>query len=406
MKSVRTAPATALARSAMIDRDVEAVCALAPFDAATVPPLQRGTTPRAVRTQPPRADDATEHGVATPPTDFQRELDREMRRAERSGAPLSLVIWRLADGAASDPRSADRLLDLVHAGKRQTDEIGHLEGGGVAVLCPDTDERGAQGFIRKLAGRSGDLPLVTAAATYPDNLFESVTLGERPDPSFQPFVAQRASGAAKGSYALKRTVDLVGASLALCLFAPVMIAVAIAVGCSSPGPVIFRQARLGTGGVPFVFYKFRSMRCANDDTDHRAFVEKLIAGVPACSAVGRPAFKLQGDPRVTRIGRLIRKTSLDELPQLFNVLKGDMSLVGPRPPLAYEASRYRPWHLRRILDVKPGITGLWQVEGRSRVSFDDMVRMDLRYQRDCSLALDLRILLRTLVVVARCDGAV
>jgi lipopolysaccharide/colanic/teichoic acid biosynthesis glycosyltransferase len=141
-----------------------------------------------------------------------------------------------------------------------------------------------------------------------------------------------------------------------------------------------------------------------DDRIHRAFVADLIKG-EASTAGGTPQFKLAQDPRVTRVGKLIRKTSLDELPQFFNVLKGDMSLVGPRPPIPYEASNYQPWHLRRILGAKPGITGIWQVEGRSKVSFDDMVRMDLRYTRECSLGLDLRILLRTVLVVIRCDGA-
>jgi lipopolysaccharide/colanic/teichoic acid biosynthesis glycosyltransferase len=114
---------------------------------------------------------------------------------------------------------------------------------------------------------------------------------------------------------------------------------------------------------------------------------------------------MKADPRVTRIGKIIRMTSIDELPQRFTVLKGDMSMVGPRPPIPYEATHYEPWHLRRILTGKPGITGLWQVEGRSRVTFSEMVRMDLRYIRDCSLSLDLKILLKTFAVVIRCDGA-
>ena len=121
---------------------------------------------------------------------------------------------------------------------------------------------------------------------------------------------------------------------------------------------------------------------------------------------GGPAiYKLKADPRVTPIGRFIRKSSIDELPQLFNVLNGDMSLVGPRPPIPYEAAQYQPWHLRRIMTVKPGITGIWQVEGRSKVAFSEMVRMDLRYIRECSLALDIKILLKTVLVVLRGEGA-
>ena len=146
-----------------------------------------------------------------------------------------------------------------------------------------------------------------------------------------------------------------------------------------------------------------------DDSIHREFVTTLIKGgheeINQQDAV-KPLYKIKSDPRLTPIGGFLRKSSLDELPQLFNVLKGDMSLVGPRPPLTYEAEKYQSWHLRRILEIKPGITGLWQVEGRSKVSFDEMVRMDLRYTRDWSLMLDLKILTKTVGVVLRRDGAV
>jgi lipopolysaccharide/colanic/teichoic acid biosynthesis glycosyltransferase len=188
-----------------------------------------------------------------------------------------------------------------------------------------------------------------------------------------------------------------------------MLVVAAAIAVTSHGPVIFKQTRLGRGGVPFTFYKFRSMVMNVDDGIHREFVASLIKGGPAegAAAEGKPApYKLQSDPRVTRIGRFIRKTSIDELPQFFNVLKGEMSLVGPRPPIPYEAVHYQSWHLRRILTIKPGITGLWQVEGRSKVTFNEMVRIDLRYIRECSLALDLKILLKNVFVVVYCDGAV
>jgi lipopolysaccharide/colanic/teichoic acid biosynthesis glycosyltransferase len=160
--------------------------------------------------------------------------------------------------------------------------------------------------------------------------------------------------------------------------------------------------------VPFLFFKFRSMRVNTDDRIHREYVASLIEGKNAQVDQGngkKPWFKLKADPRITPIGRFIRKTSIDELPQLLNVLKGEMSLVGPRPPIPYETDRYQAWHLRRLLEVRPGITGLWQVEGRSRVSFDDMVRLDLRYARTWSLWLDVRILLKTVVVVLRRDGA-
>jgi lipopolysaccharide/colanic/teichoic acid biosynthesis glycosyltransferase len=145
-----------------------------------------------------------------------------------------------------------------------------------------------------------------------------------------------------------------------------------------------------------------------DDRIHREYVTNLIKGEHEKINQGdeeAPLYKMKSDPRITRIGKIIRKTSIDELPQFFNVLKGEMSLVGPRPPIPYEVEKYEPWHLRRILDVKPGITGLWQVDGRSTTSFDDMVRMDLRYVQTWSLWLDFKILLKTVKAVIRPNGA-
>jgi lipopolysaccharide/colanic/teichoic acid biosynthesis glycosyltransferase len=166
--------------------------------------------------------------------------------------------------------------------------------------------------------------------------------------------------------------------------------------------------RIGRGGTSFPFYKFRSMRCDNDDGIHREYVKNLIQGRHDQINEGdadNPVYKLRSDSRITAVGRIIRRASIDELPQLFNVLKGEMSLVGPRPPIPYEIDDYRSWHMRRLQEVRPGITGLWQVEGRSTTTFDEMVRLDLRYIRNWSLWLDIKILLRTIVVVIRCDGA-
>lgn len=146
----------------------------------------------------------------------------------------------------------------------------------------------------------------------------------------------------------------------------------------------------------------------NDDQIHREYVTNLIQGNHDKINNGNkdnPLYKIKSDPRITPVGKFIRRTSIDELPQFFDVLKGEMSLVGPRPPLPYEAEKYESWHLRRILEVKPGITGLWQVEGRSKTSFDDMVRLDLRYVQNWSLMFDLKILLKTIKEVVRSSGA-
>ena len=200
---------------------------------------------------------------------------------------------------------------------------------------------------------------------------------------------------------IKRAFDIVFALAALVLGAPAFLLIALLVKLSSPGPVLFRQTRLGRDGRPFVFYKFRSMRHNNDDQAHREFCAEFINGNGHDE---QQVFKMVEDPRVTRIGGILRRTSLDELPQFWNVLKGEMSVVGPRPPIAYEYEHYQDWHKDR-LRVKPGLTGLWQVSGRSQVGFDEMVMLDLHYISRWSLLLDLRIVARTLPVMVRGDGA-
>src|SRR5262249_9273076 len=185
----------------------------------------------------------------------------------------------------------------------------------------------------------------------------------------------------RASNAIKRAIDLFGSSMALLLLSPVLLVIALAVKLSSPGPVLFRQRRIGQYGVPFTCLKFRSMHTGNDPRIHMDYVQRLIGGKVRSNGSGLncTVSKIAKHPRLTRIGRPLRKASLDELPQLINVFRGEMSLVGPRPPIPYELDAYDLWHRRRLMEVRPGITGLWQVSGRSRVSFDDMVRLDLRY---------------------------
>ena len=304
---------------------------------------------------------------------------------------------------------------------------GHAAASTVALLCPDTAETGLTCLKAKIGKLAGPLSCTVTSATYPDDLFLSLSAGLPMPPAFAAlhaveslaFVQAAACvvGEARGGeYRFKRALDIAGASALLLVLALPMLLVAAAVTVTSAGSPIFKQTRVGKGGVPFTFYKFRSMQVDSDDRIHREFVASLIKAGAKGDAGSPPAetaatqhqtefFKLRIDPRVTPLGRFIRKTSIDEVPQLFNVLKGDMSLVGPRPPIPYESAQYQPWHLRRILAIKPGITGLWQVQGRSNVGFSDMVRLDLRYLRDCSFQLDLKILWKTVGAVIRCDGA-
>jgi exopolysaccharide biosynthesis polyprenyl glycosylphosphotransferase len=214
--------------------------------------------------------------------------------------------------------------------------------------------------------------------------------------------------ARKASQLSKRCVDMAGSLAAILVAAPVLAGIAALIKLTSKGPVLFRQERVGQYGRKFTFLKFRSMYVNNDSAIHREFMKTLIAGsADSKHAHGQqqPVYKLTNDRRITWIGRFLRKTSFDELPQFLNVLRGDMSLVGPRPPIPYEVEDYDIWHRRRLLEVKPGITGLWQVSGRSRTTFDEMVRLDLQYAKSWSLWLDLKILLRTPRAVAAGDGA-
>jgi exopolysaccharide biosynthesis polyprenyl glycosylphosphotransferase len=193
----------------------------------------------------------------------------------------------------------------------------------------------------------------------------------------------------------KRTLDVVVASILLLLSLPVLAVAALAIKLTSRGPVLFRSTRCGRDGEPFTFFKLRSMYCGAHTMRHTLLHLNEVDG---------PVFKLANDPRITRVGRFIRRTSIDELPQLWNVVRGDMSLVGPRPPIPEEVEQYTASQMRR-LSVKPGLTCLWQVSGRSDLSFDEWVRLDLDYISSRSFSLDLRILVRTLPAVLSCRGA-
>ena len=201
-----------------------------------------------------------------------------------------------------------------------------------------------------------------------------------------------------------RALDVLVAAVMLVVLAPVLAVIAIAIRIDSPGPVLFRQRRVGRSPEPFTVYKFRTMHDGVSHEVHRVFMQSIIAGDRPEQTNGEPRFKLPSDKRVTRAGRFLRRSSLDELPQLWNVLRGQMSLVGPRPALAYEVEHY-PEHWFTRFAVKPGITGLWQVSGRSELSIEDMVELDIEYVQRRSLWLNVWILLRTVPAVLSARGA-
>lgn len=203
----------------------------------------------------------------------------------------------------------------------------------------------------------------------------------------------------KSALKMKRVMDIIGSMVGILIFSPFFILIPVCIKLTSRGPVLFRQQRVGQYEKPFIFLKFRSMFTGNSEAVHREFVHNLIGKKSFNGSddkvPGRTVYKITNDLRVTPIGKVLRKTSLDELPQFFNVLRGEMSLAGPRPPIPYELEKYDSWHRRRVLEIKPGITGLWQVMGRSSTTFDEMVRLDLQYATNWSLWLDIKILLKT-----------
>jgi len=373
--------------------------------------LASGRDSASVNAEPGRIDimpDPSRGGDLLSRDYFLTQLQREKRRADRSREPLSLVVMRFADSGKFDEFDHRDIVTELSLCMRETDVIGCLGDGIVAFLLPYSEAKAADAFS-KLIVRRTDTPAANVQfATYPDPGFEALLADSLAKIEKSQVLASAAPRKNRFSLGVKRAIDIVGSTALLIIVSPLMLATSIAVKLTSPGPVIFQQMRIGRGGNLFPFYKFRSMRRGNDDTIHREYVKNLIQGRHDQINEGdadKPVYKLQSATRITPVGRIIRRMSIDELPQLFNVLKGEMSLVGPRPPIPYEIESYQSWHMRRLQEVRPGITGLWQVEGRSKTTFDEMVRLDLRYIRNWSLWLDIKILLRTVIVVVRGDGA-
>lgn len=350
---------------------------------------------------------------------FLGMLCLERKRAERSRKTFLLLLINVENVELSRRRSRilEGVIEAADAARRDTDPAGWYKHNSILGIV--FTELGAldntaivQKFLDKMRNslrahlREPDLPLVHVSAhIFPD---DSDDLGRNVpvNPLLYPD-AFHLHESKKFSQVMKRVMDVVGSLLALILLSPLFLLIALAIKLTSKGPVFFRQDRLAKFGANFRCLKFRSMYADNDPKIHQEFMKRVIAGshVGSSATGSKPVYKMTDDPRITRIGRILRRTSLDELPQFINVLGGEMSLVGPRPPLAYEFEEYDFWHRRRVLEVKPGITGLWQVNGRSRVKFDDMVRLDLQYARGWSLWLDIRILAQTPRAVVFGDGA-
>ena len=350
---------------------------------------------------------------------FRRMIALERKRSERSRKPFMLLLLDMGDRPSEkNGKSLAKILSVLSLSTRDTDVTGWYKNDCVVgVMFTEIaieDRSSIPGII-----------LARVTDTLRNNLaFEqfnrvSVSFHVFPEdwdhedqrgpsnPTLYPDLSQR-DNSRKVLRVLKRTMDVIGSVMALVCFSPVFVAIALAVKATSNGPILFRQQRIGQHGKSFVFLKFRSMHVNNNAAVHKEYVQQLIAGKAEkqpSNGNGQGVYKLTKDSRITRVGAFLRRTSMDELPQFINVLKSEMSLVGPRPPVPYEVEAYDIWHRRRLMEAKPGITGLWQVSGRSRVNFDDMVRLDLHYARTWSPWADMKILWRTPGAVVLGSGA-
>jgi len=333
------------------------------------------------------------NGNILSPEEFRALVNYERSRSDRNGSVFSIAVF---DSLRQTSKNLDRFLVLISQFTRSIDCVGWNERGRVTVLLPDTARPGAEIFGQKLLAemdaRGEDL-VELDIYTYPEHWLEN-------EHKEKPSAEDRTQkvGSVKSSIEMlfvykmpwwKRTTDILGSSFLLLLTSPVFLFLSLYIKIVSPGPVFFKQTRIGFKGVPFTFWKFRTMKYDNNQSFHGKHAQSFIKEGDI------PMEKLDNrDPRIFTGGHVIRKSCLDELPQLWNILKGEMSLVGPRPCIPYEAREYLRWHTHRF-DTVPGLSGLWQVSGKNKLTFKQMIRLDIAYCRNMSFFGDLIIILKT-----------
>jgi lipopolysaccharide/colanic/teichoic acid biosynthesis glycosyltransferase len=340
---------------------------------------------------------------------FNRMLCIERQRSNRTGNPFVLLILDISGLTGGNDSIASEIGSAVQAGIRTTDICGWYAPssliGVIFTALQEIDKAAVRSAIEnkvkqallKIMPPESVETIALSFHFFPEESGKAVfTSDDKLYPDLKDATISRLL-----YRGLKRTIDVLGSIFLLALFLPLFAVFAALIKATSEGPVFFKQRRIGRFGLEFNCLKFRTMRANCDHELHRQYVQKLIQE----KDVHQKVFKIVDDPRVTSVGKVLRKTSMDELPQFINVLLGEMSIVGPRPPIPYEIECYRSWHKRRIIEAKPGITGLWQVYGRSRTSFEDMVRLDIQYIEQQSLWLDLKLIILTPIAVFSGSGA-
>ena len=357
------------------------------------------------------------HGIH--PADRFRDLvERERSRTDRTGVRFSMVVFRLSGRKRDTYHTLYHLAEILTARARTSDEVGWFDRSSLAVLLIGAGEAGAAKFGRNV---TGSLPSGIAAPAVSVYVYPSADAGEGQAPPRIEDAAEAEAAAATPPIAApaaesaalpeepplapvfvrqlplwKDILDVLLALIALILLSPLFLLIAVYIKIADPGPVFFRQNRIGFRGKKFECWKFRTMRANNDAAAHEEYLKSLIQGGDQAMV----KLDARKDPRIIPLGWILRQSGLDELPQLINVLRGDMSLVGPRPCLPYEAKEYDQWHAERF-DSVPGLTGLWQVSGKNRTTFKEMMRFDIRYARRMSFWMELQILFKTFPAIAQ-----
>lgn len=355
---------------------------------------------------------------------FSELLTYERKRTERSRRPFLLMLldidgFSISNGSNGKEDAVKKIASALFSSTREVDVKGWYKNGSViGVLFTELNGIDKASLREKVYSKLYSVlemqqvrKIETTFYAFPDDE-NAEDIGKKNKDADQSALYPELTNQRDSKRFYKRVIDVSGSIAAFIMLFPLFLLIAIIIKVTSEGPIFFRQERIGQFGRKFTFLKFRTMHANNNPKIHQEYIKKFISEQKSYEANGNGdngskegVFKIKDDPRVTPIGKLLRKTSLDELPQFINVLKGEMSLVGPRPPVAYEVDMYDLWHRRRIMEVQPGITGLWQTKGRSSTTFNEMVRLDIRYIKERSLWLDIKLIILTPWVVLTGKGA-